>query len=168
MTIDDDQRRAVARWAADSADRVLPLFEAIAPADIRPREAIAAARAFAAGGRRSRELTRIALAAHRAGRDIGDPVGMATARSASLAAATANIHVEGTVGTLEHIVGPASYAALAQELARGGDAAEQEIRTAIERASAPIKDLLARVPPGVSGRTRLSQIQHRLDLALRA
>jgi hypothetical protein len=48
MAITDEERREVARWAAGSAERVLPLFEAVAPADARPREAIEVARAFAA------------------------------------------------------------------------------------------------------------------------
>jgi hypothetical protein len=102
-----DERREVARWAADSAERVLPLFEAIAPSDARPREAIAISRAFSDGAGRSRHLFRVALAAHRAGREIDDPVGLAAARAASLAAATANIHGEATIGTLGHILGPA-------------------------------------------------------------
>ncbi|MGW9270991.1 putative immunity protein, partial [Microbacterium sp. NPDC055599] len=45
----EGQRRTVAVWAADCADRVLPLFEAEAPGDDRPRDAIARTRAFARG-----------------------------------------------------------------------------------------------------------------------
>ena len=118
MAISDDERRQVAGWAAGSAERVLPLFEAIQPADARPREVIEVARAFADGGRRSRHLTGVAMAAHRAGREIGDPAGLAVARAASLAAAAANIHGELTIGTLGHILGPSAYAALARELSR--------------------------------------------------
>ena len=130
MAISDEERRQVAGWAAGSAARVLPLFEAIQSADARPREAIEMARAFAEGGRRSRHLTRVAMAAHRAGREIGDPVGLAVARAASLAAATASIHGELTIGTLGHILGPSAYAALARKLSRlvAARSADEEIR----------------------------------------
>jgi hypothetical protein len=169
MAITDEERREVARWAAGSAARVLPLFEAIAPADARPREAIEIAQAFAAGGHRSRHLTRVALAAHRAGREVGDPVGLAVARSASLAAATANIHGEETVGTLGHILGPAAYAALARELASAGGVTgvDEELPWAIEHVSPAIRGLIGRVPASVSGGRRIEEIQHRLDVALR-
>ncbi len=170
MAITDEERRDVARWAADAAERVLPLFEAIAPGDGRPREAIQAARAFADGGRRTRRLFQVALAAHRAGREVGDPLGLAVARAASLAAAAANIHGETTVGTSGHILGSAAYAALARDLASGGDpaAADQEVRRAVEHASPAIRDLVRRVPPSAPGRRRLDELQQQLDAALRA
>jgi hypothetical protein len=167
MAILDGERREVARWAEASAERVLPLYAAIAPADPRPREAIEIARAFSDGAPRSRHLSGVALAAHRAGREIGDPVGLAVARSASLAAAAANIHGEATIGTLGHILGAASYSALARELAGGGEAAEAEVRWATEHATAMIRALVRRVPSSAPGRSRLDQIQNRLDLALR-
>jgi hypothetical protein len=170
MAITDDERRDVARWAAGSAERVLPLFEAIAPGDRRPREACEAARAFAAGGRRTRSLFAVALAAHRAGRDIGDPVGLAVARSASLAAATANIHGEETIGTLGHILGAAAYAALARELAAGGDpaAGEAEVGWAIRNVTPGILALIARIPHAAAGRHRVDAIQARLEAHLRS
>lgn len=49
QTLSEADRRIVAGWAADCAERVLALFEAEAPADGRPRDAIARARAFARG-----------------------------------------------------------------------------------------------------------------------
>lgn len=45
----DGDHQLLARWAADCAERVLPLFEAVEPDDARPREAVAAARAWAVG-----------------------------------------------------------------------------------------------------------------------
>lgn len=169
MAISDQERREVARWAVGSAERVLPLFEAVAPDDARPREAIEIARSFADGARRTRRLTQLALAAHRAGSDVGGPVGLAVARAASLSAATANIHGETTIGTLGHILGPAAYAALARELASGGDVSEagDEVRWAIANASPAIRDLIRRVPAGIPGRRRLDAIQHQLQVALR-
>jgi hypothetical protein len=48
-TLSEADRRIVAVWAADCAERVLRLFEAEAPGDSRPRDAIARTRAFARG-----------------------------------------------------------------------------------------------------------------------
>ncbi|WP_434967088.1 putative immunity protein [Janibacter indicus] len=48
-TLTDDHHQLLARWAADCAEHVLPLFEDVAPEDHRPREAIEAARAWARG-----------------------------------------------------------------------------------------------------------------------
>jgi hypothetical protein len=47
QTLSEADRRIVAVWAADCAERVLGLFEAEAPGDCRPRDAIARLRAFA-------------------------------------------------------------------------------------------------------------------------
>jgi hypothetical protein len=72
------------------------------------------------------------------------------------------------IGTLGHILGAASYAVLARELAGGGDAAaEEEIRWALEHTTRTIRDLVGRVPSSEPGRSRLDQIHHRLDVALR-
>ena len=49
QTLSEADRRIVAVWAADCAERVLGLFEAEAPEDGRPRDAIARTRAFARG-----------------------------------------------------------------------------------------------------------------------
>lgn len=48
-TLTDDDHQLLALWAADCADHVLELFEQVCPTDPRPREAIAAARAWARG-----------------------------------------------------------------------------------------------------------------------
>jgi hypothetical protein len=49
QTLSEADRRIVAAWAADCAERVLGLFETEAPKDSRPRDAIARTRAFAHG-----------------------------------------------------------------------------------------------------------------------
>jgi hypothetical protein len=86
--LSDQDRRLVAHWAADCAERVLALFEAKAPADTRPRDAIEGARAFALDGKRTAHLRSLAWAALAAARDVGDPVAAAAARAACCAAAT--------------------------------------------------------------------------------
>jgi hypothetical protein len=40
MMLSDEERRLLGLWAADCAERALPLFEAKASSDTRPREAI--------------------------------------------------------------------------------------------------------------------------------
>jgi hypothetical protein len=48
-TLTDADHQLLAVWAAACAEHVLPLFEAVQPADPRPRQAIAQARAWARG-----------------------------------------------------------------------------------------------------------------------
>ena len=60
QTLSEADRRLVAVWAADCAERVLGLFEAEAPGDRRPRDAIAGLRAFARGELRVRAALRLA------------------------------------------------------------------------------------------------------------
>ena len=48
-TLTDHDHRLLALWAADCAEHVLPLFEAVRPGDRRPREAIAQIRAWTRG-----------------------------------------------------------------------------------------------------------------------
>ncbi len=45
LTLSEDDRRVLAVWAADCADRTLALFEAQASGDTRPRDAIDGLRA---------------------------------------------------------------------------------------------------------------------------
>jgi hypothetical protein len=48
-TLQDSDHRLLAEWAADCAEHVLPLFEAVRPDDARPRQAIELARAWVRG-----------------------------------------------------------------------------------------------------------------------
>jgi len=169
MTLSDEERRLLGLWAADCAERVLPLFEAKAPSDTRPREAIEGIRAFAHGGKRTAQLRSLAWAAHTAAREIGGPVATAAARSASLAAATAYMHALATPHQAKHALGPAAYAALAQELAAVDDPSvgDEEIRWAIEHASPAVREVVRRMPARGSGRSRLDALLYQLDAGLR-
>lgn len=99
LTLAEDDRRVLAAWAADVAEGVLPLFEAQAPGDGRPRAAIVGLRAFARGEARIGVLRALAAAAHAAARETSDPIAVAAARSAGHAAATAHMgaHARGAV-----------------------------------------------------------------------
>ena len=79
--------REVTRYAAESAQQVLGIFEAAHPADSRPRDAIGAAWAFARGGKRGKALRGTALAALKAARETGAAAASEAARAAMCAAA---------------------------------------------------------------------------------
>ena len=102
-------KKSLALSAADSAERTLPYFEKKYPDDNRPRNAIKAARAWAAGETTVGSARAAAFAAHAAARKARQPAAIAAARSAGHAAATA--HVAG------HAPHAAAYAAKAVEAA---------------------------------------------------
>src|SRR5204863_4515039 len=104
----EGDRRIVAMWAADCAERVLELFEAEAPEDGRPREAIARLRRFAHGELGVAEARR-RFVAHAAGREVSAPAAVAAARAAGQAASIPHMGA--------HALGAAAYAAKAAGLA---------------------------------------------------
>ena len=167
--LDLDDLRQIARWAADCAQRALPLYEAAAPGDARPREAIAAARQFAAGERRTAQLRSLSWAAHAAARDTGDAAARAAARAASLAAAAAYTHPIASAHQIKHILGPAAYAA--QALAAGADAdaaaLDAALRWAIEQAPERVRETVRRLPAPAPAKGAMAASIRRLDAALR-
>jgi len=164
-----DSLRAVGRWAADCAERALPVYETRAGSDSRPRAAIEGIRVFAAGGKRTAQLRVLALAAQAAAREAADGAAAAAARAAGLAAASAYTHPLADVQQTKHIVGPAAYAALALELDHAGDPnlAEGEVRWAIDHATAEVRDVLLQMPAREAGRSRLDQLLYELDAGIR-
>lgn len=116
----------LALWAADCAERVLPLYESAYPEDDRPRRAIAACREWARSGVFHMAVIRQAsLDAHAAARAVqGNDAARAAARSAGQAAASAHAGL--------HAVAAARYAA---STVRDAAAAEQAAEAALaERA----------------------------------
>ena len=87
---DLDLHQALATWAAECAARVLWHLEKGHPTDPRPREAIGAARAWAAGEVRVGEARARAFAAHAAAREVSGAARLA-ARAAGNAAATVHV-----------------------------------------------------------------------------
>ncbi|KAF5061465.1 MAG: hypothetical protein PHT97_00180 [Methanoculleus sp.] len=94
----------MATWAADCAERVLPLFEEAYPEDNRPRNAIEACRAWVRTGVfRMAEIRGASLAAHAAARDAKkNDAACFAARAAGQAVATAHVP--------QHAYGAAYYA----------------------------------------------------------
>jgi immunity protein 5 of polymorphic toxin system len=141
QTLSEDDRRIVAAWAADCAERVLGLFEAEAPEDRRPREAIERTRAFARGERDVATEIRRRFAGGGAARDVGTPAASAAARAAGQAAAVAHMGA--------HALGAAAYAATAAGLAAPDQdvAVAREIQWQLSHMSAPVRDALRQLPP---------------------
>lgn len=105
----EQDHKALALWAADCAEHVLPYFEKERPKDDRPRKAIEAGRAWVHGAIKVGEARKAALGAHAAARDVNQAAARAAARSAGQAAGTA--HVAG------HAPHAANYAVAAAEAA---------------------------------------------------
>ncbi len=161
--------RALGSWAADCAERALPVYEQHADSDFRPRAAIEGIRVFAAGGKRTARLRSLALAAHAAAREVGDPAAAAAARAAGSAAASAYTHPLADVQQTKHIVGAAAYAALALEL-DGGDPniGDGEVRWAIEHVTSEVHAVLLQMPARQPGNSRLDTILYQLDAGIRS
>lgn len=164
-----DKLRAIGRWAADCAERALPVYEALVGSDKRPREAIEGIRDFAEGGNRTAQLRKIALAALSAAREIGDPAAAAAARAACLAASSAYTHPLKDVEQTKHIVGPAAYAALAMELSQGGNEGigDEEVHWAIEHAPREAREVLVQMAARQPGKSRLDRLMYEVDKGIR-
>jgi hypothetical protein len=136
--LDVPAHRLLARWAADCAEHVLPLFTPKYPDDARPRQAIEMARAWSLGEISVGAAREAACAAHAAARSASDPVARAVARAAGHAVATAHM--------ADHELGAALYAIRAVRLASPASeamaAGERECRWQQERLPAAIRDLV--------------------------
>jgi len=170
FTLTLEQLRAIGGWAADCAERALPLYESQPDSDSRPRIAIEGIREFAGGGKRAARLRSLATGAHAAAREVGSPAAAAAARAAGLAAASAYTHPLVDVQQTKHIVGPAAYAALALELDHDGDSSvsDAEVLWAIEHAPSEAREVLVQMPARQPGKTRLEALLYELDAGIRA
>ncbi|KQM82672.1 putative immunity protein [Agromyces sp. Leaf222] len=141
QSLSEADRRLVASWAADCAERVLALFEAEAPDDDRPRNAIARARAFARGELDAADEIRRRFVAGRAAHAASSPAAVAAARAAAQAAGVAHMGA--------HALGAAAYAAKAVGLAQPHrpEAVRDEITWQLERMSEPMRSALRQLPP---------------------
>lgn len=140
QALSESDRRVVASWAADCAERVLAIFESESPADSRPRDAIARARAFARGELDAAGEIRRRFVAGRAAHDVATPSAIAAARAAAQAAGVAHMGA--------HALGAAAYAATAVGLSRPDrvDAVHDEICWQLDRLSPEATTALRRLP----------------------
>ncbi|WP_199424751.1 putative immunity protein [Actinotalea solisilvae] len=140
QALSEDDRRTVAAWAADCAERVLPLFEVEAPDDDRPRDAIARARAFSRGELRAADEIRQRFVAGRAANAVSSSAAVAAARAAAQAVGVAHMGA--------HALGAAAYAAKAAGLAHPdrASAVDDEIRWQLHRMTPATRAALQRLP----------------------
>ena len=141
QTLSEADRRIVAVWAADCAERVLGLFEAEAPGDSRPRDAIARTRAFARGELGVAGEIRRRFVGGAAAREVSAPAAVAAARAAGQAISIAHMGA--------HALGAAAYAARSAGLAAPDrpEAVSEEICWQLDRISAAARAALRQLPP---------------------
>ena len=141
QALSEADRRLVASWAADCAERVVGVFEAEAPMDDRPRDAIARARAFARGELDAAREIRRRFLAGRAAQAVTSPAAVAAARAAAQAAGVAHMGA--------HALGAAAYAAKAAGLAAPDHpaAVADEISWQVSGMSAEVRAALQKLPP---------------------
>ena len=111
----------LADWAADCAERVLPLF-ARHSVDDRPQRALDIARMWARGDVKTGVAMKASAAAHAAAREVTDKAAMAAARSAGHAVATAHF--------ADHCMGALLYALKSLEASGENAASELELQFA--------------------------------------
>lgn len=136
-SLTDDDHRLLARWAADCAEHVLPLFEAERGDDPRPRDAIAAIRRWTRGELGMMDTRAVGGHAMGAARDVtGAP------RFAAYAAGQAAV----VAHVAAHELGAAAYAIKAvmatASRADGEDARGREARWQRDRLPPGIRDLV--------------------------
>ena len=136
-TLQDSDHRLLAAWAADCAEHVLHLFEALQPADARPRQAIEQARAWVRGESAMSQARTAAGMANAAARDLSG-----AARWAAYAAGQAAV----VAHVAAHELGAAAYAIKAARAAapkgEGDRAGRQECRRQREQLPQEIRDLV--------------------------
>ena len=140
QTLDDADRRLVALWAADCAERVLPLFEAEAPEDDRVRDGIERTRAYGRGELDAAGEIKRRLIAGRAVQSVKAPAAVAAARAVGQASAVAHMGA--------HALGAAAYAAKAASLAAADQEAARrhEVRWQIGQMTSEVRAALLKLP----------------------
>lgn len=141
QSLSEADRRLVAVWAADCAERVLGLFESEVPTDDRPREAIARVRAYARGEHDTAGEIRRRFVAGRAATAVTGPAAVAAARSVGQASGVAHMGA--------HALGAAAYAAKAAGVAAPDQpsAMANEIHWQVQHMSPAVRVALRQLPP---------------------
>ena len=136
-TLTDADHHLLALWAAECAEHVLPLFEADRPDDLRPRQAIGAARAWVRGELSMMQAREAGGHAMGAARDL-----TGTARHAAYAAGQAGV----VAHVAAHDLGAAAYAIKAVRAAASADeaaaAGRRECRWQREQLPAAVRELV--------------------------
>ncbi len=165
-----DELREVARFAAECAARALPVFERHMPDDVRPRDAIQAARHFSQTGKRSNALRASGFAAYKASREAGMPAAAEAALAATQAVGAAYLHPLSSPLQVKHILGAAAHAARAAELDASGDqnVGKEVCDWALQHTPRTVIAVLVRYPAAPAGGGRTGVLLRYLDDALRS
>ena len=168
FALSTDELRVVARYVAESAEAVLPVFGSAHPGAPRPRAALRAAWDIVDGAPRAALPRTTSLDAHRAAREAATEVAGLAARSAGDAASAAYLHPLARATQVGHILRAAASAARIAELQEAdAGAADRAIEAARPRASPVLGDVQRRYPPAPASRTRVGVLMSALDSALR-
>ena len=130
--LDPARHRLLAKWAADCAEHVLPLFDKHS-SDERPARAIQVARDWAKGKAPIGEFRKAAVGAHAAARSVTNKAAIAAARAAGHAVATAHM--------ADHCLGPMIYGCKAVEAA--GGSAEKERAWQVKRLPKQLRQFMS-------------------------
>lgn len=165
-----DELRVVARYVAESAQEVLPVFEHANPDDSQPRAAIDAAWEFVNGARRTKLQRVTSLEAHRAAKEASTEASRLAAQAAGDAASTAYLHPIAKAHQVGHILRAAANAARIAEINADDDpdVGDRMIERARKRATPALIDVVHRYPLAPAGRSRAAQLVVALDASLRA
>jgi hypothetical protein len=141
QALSDEDRRTVARWAADCAERVLPLFEADETSVQQVRAALNRARVYGGGGSDAAHEIRKRFVAVKAANAASTAAGAAAARAVAQAAAVAHMAA--------HALGAAAYAAKAVSLAhpQEPERVHDEVRWQLAQLTEEERSVLRRLPP---------------------
>ena len=134
-----EHHHQLAQWAADCADHVLPLFAVQHPEDDRPRNAIAAARAWARGEIRVGDARAASVAAHAAARDTTEGAAEEAARFVARAAG----HAVATAHMADHAPGAAMYAIKARQATGDRAASAREHAWQMDQLPTELRELVA-------------------------
>lgn len=130
--LDAERHRLLAAWAADCAERLLPLFELACPDKDQPRRAIAIARAWSRGEARTGDAMQAARLVHVTARTVTDDAARAAARACGHAVATGH--------AADHCLGVVVYGVKAIKASGRSPAAERAWQ--IEQLPADVRELV--------------------------
>jgi hypothetical protein len=132
--LDRDSHRLLACWAADCAERVLPLFVACSE-DLRPQRALEIGRAWARGEVKTGAAMKASVAAHAAARAVRGKAAIAAARAAGQAVATAH--------AADHSMGALLYALKALQASGRAHEVNSELERQLGRLPADLREPVA-------------------------
>jgi hypothetical protein len=140
QTLSESDRRLVAGWAADCAERVLDVYASYVPGDDRPRALIERARAFARGDLRTADEIRRRFVGGMSAGELSAPPAVAAARAAGQAVAVCHMGA--------HALGAAAYAVKAAALAQPDrpEARDEEIGWQLTHMSGAVRAALRALP----------------------